>query len=58
MEKYIALVLLCFIIGGLLHIYIFIYLNKKAYVKKIKKYKELKLLKFKLRNKRRKLKEK
>jgi hypothetical protein len=58
MEKYIALVLLCFIIGGLLHIYISIYLNKKAYVKKVKKYKELKFLKFKLRNKRRKLKEK
>jgi hypothetical protein len=55
MEKYIALVLLCFIIGGLLHIYISIYLNKKAYVKKVKKYKKIQLIKFKLKNRNKRL---
>jgi len=53
MGIYPALGLLIFIIGGLIYIYLSIYFNTKAYTKKIKKYKKIQLLKFRIRNRKR-----
>ncbi len=50
MEKYLAFILVGLIIGGLAHLYLSIYFNKKAYTKKVKKYKQIQLLKFRIRN--------
>ena len=50
MDKYIATILLSFIIGGLIYIYLSIYFNRIAYTKKVKKYKQIQLLKFRIRN--------
>lgn len=53
MGIYPALGLLIFIIGGLIYIYLSIYFNTKAYTKKVKKYKKIQLLKFRIRNRKR-----
>ena len=53
MGIYPALGLLIFIIGGLAYIYLSIYFNTKAYTKKVKKYKKIQLLKFRIRNRKR-----
>lgn len=53
MGKYLAFIMLGLIIGGLAHIYLSIYFNTKAYVKKVKKYKKIQLLKFRIRNRKR-----
>lgn len=54
MDKYIATILLSFIIGGLIYIYLSIYFNRIAYTKKVKKYKQIQLLKFRIRNRKKK----
>ena len=53
MDKYIATILLSFIIGGLIYIYLSIYFNRIAYTKKVKKYRKIQLLKFRIRNRKR-----
>jgi len=50
MEKYLAFILVGLIIGGLAHLYLSIYFNRIAYTKKVKKYKQIQLLKFRIRN--------
>ena len=53
MGIYPALGILIFIIGGLAYIYLSIYFNTKAYTIKVKKYKKIQLLKFRIRNRKR-----
>lgn len=53
MGIYPALGILIFIIGGLAYIYLSIYFNTKAYIKKVKKYKKIQLYKLNLRNRKR-----
>ena len=53
MEKYLAFILVGLIIGGLAHLYLSIYFNRIAYTKKVKKYKQIQLLKFRIRNRKR-----
>lgn len=50
MEIYLAFSFLGLIVGGLLYIYLSIYFNKKDYVKKVKKYRKIQLLKFEIKN--------
>ena len=53
MENFIASGIFIGIIGGLIYIYLSIYFNTKAYTKKVKKYKKIQLLKFRIRNRKR-----
>ena len=53
MGNYLAFGLLIGIIGGLAYIYLSIYFNAKAYTKKIKKYKKLRLFKLNIKRNRR-----
>ena len=53
MGIYPAFGILIGIIGGLAYIYLSIYFNTKAYTKKVKKYKKIQLLKFRIRNRKR-----